>query len=105
MNGKVIFLAVILLGGLGYYLWGKVEEAPKEATLPGYTNALKADEQKAKAAAATANLGAVQEAVNKFHAEKGVYPSSLQELAPSYIDHIPDGLQYDASTGAVSVAQ
>ena len=105
MNGKVIFLALLLLGGLGYYLWGKVEQAPKEATLPGYTNALKADEQKAKAAAATANLASVQEAVNKYHAEKGVYPSSLQDLAPAFIDHIPEGLQYDASTGAVSVAQ
>jgi Tfp pilus assembly protein PilE len=105
MNGKVIFLALLLLGGLGYYLWGKIGEAPKEATLPGYTNALKADEQKAKAAAATANLGAVQEAINKYHAEKGTYPSSLQDLAPTYIDHIPDGLQYDANTGAVSVAQ
>ena len=104
-NKLILLLALLALGGLGYYLWGKVGEAPKEATLPGYTNALKADEQKAKAAAATANLGAVQEAVNKYHAEKGVYPSALQDLAPAYLDHVPEGLQYDASTGAVSVAQ
>ncbi len=105
MNGKLIFLALLLLGGLGYYLWGIIEQAPKEATLPGYVKTLQTDEQKAKAAAATANIGSVQEAVNKYHTEKDAWPPSLQELAPTYIDHIPGGLQYDPATGIVSVAQ
>ena len=105
MNGKVIFLALLLLGGVGYYLWGAIEKAPKEATLPGYTKALQDDERKARIAAATANLASVQEAVNKYHAEKGSWPASLQDTAPTYIDHIPGGLEYDPATGSVSVAQ
>ena len=106
MDWKVIFLvALLIVGGVGYYLWGKVEQAPPEATLPGYTNALKNDEIKAQAAAATANIGIVQEAVHKYHSMKGSLPATLQDLVPEYIDHIPGGLQYDAATGTVSVAQ
>jgi hypothetical protein len=106
MNMKLIFLLIVLVGGgVGYYLWNQVPDTPKEATLPGYTKALQEDEKKARVAAATANLASVQEAVNKYHAEKGSWPASLQDTAPTYIDHIPGGLEYDSATGTVSVAQ
>ncbi|SRR5579871_4788460 len=106
MGWKTVFvLALLIVGAIGYYLWGVVEEAPKEATLPGYTNALKNDELKAQAAAATANVQTVQEAVNKFRTMKNTNPATLQELVPEYLDHIPGGLQYDASTGTVSPIQ
>ena len=106
MNMKLTLLLIVLVGGgVGYYLWNQVPDTPKEATLPGYTKALQDDERKAKAAAATANIGSVQEAVNKYHAEKDAWPASLQDVAPTYIDHIPGGLQYDPATGIVSVSQ
>ena len=104
--GKLFFLLVVLiLGGIGYYLWTTVASAPKEATLPGYTNALKNDEDKARAVMAGANTESVQGAVEKYKGDKGTLPASLQDLVPNYIDHIPGGLQYDPGTGKVSVAQ
>jgi len=106
MGWKTVFvLALLIVGAVGYYLWGVIQEAPKEATLPGYTNALKNDELKAQAAAATSNVQTVQEAVNKYRTMKNSNPSSLQDLVPEYLDHIPGGLQYDSSTGTVSAAQ
>ncbi len=105
MGWKAIFvIAMAIAGAIGYYLWGKVEQAPPEDTLPGYTNALKNDELKAQAAAGAANLQTVQEAVNKYRGMKGSNPSTLQDLVPDYLDHVPGGLQYDSSTGTVSVA-
>lgn len=106
MGWKTIFvLALLIAGGIGYYLWGTIKQAPESATLPGYTNALKNDEIKAQAAAATSNVQTVQEAVNKYRGMKGSNPSALQDLVPDYLDHIPGGLQYDASTGTVSAGQ
>ncbi len=106
MSWKAVFVvALLIVGAIGYYLWGKVEEAPKEATLPGYTNALKNDEARAQAAAAGAQLDVVKSAVEKYKSDKGTPPPTLQDLVPNYIDHIPGGLQYDASSGTVSVAQ
>lgn len=106
MGWKSIFVvALLVVGAIGYFLWGKVQEAPPEATLPGYTNALKNDELKAQAAAASTNVLLVQEAVNKYKSQKESNPASLQQLVPEYIDHIPGGLQYDPSTGTVSPIQ
>ncbi len=100
----IFFVAMLIAGAIGYYLWGKVEQAPPEDTLPGYTNALKNDLQKAQAVAGTENLRQVQEAVHKYRGDKGSNPSTLQDLVPDYLDHVPGGLQYDSSTGTVSVA-
>lgn len=106
MGWKSIFVvALLIVGGIGYYLWSKVEEAPKEATLPGYTNALKNDEAKAQAAAAGANLDSVRSAVEKYKSMKGSNPTALQDLVPEYIDHIPGGIGYDPASGSVSVIQ
>jgi hypothetical protein len=100
----LFFLALLIAGGIGYFLWGKVEQAPPAATLPGYVNALKNDELKAQSVAAGANLEGVRSAVEKYKADRGSLPSSLQDLVPQYLDHVPGGLQYDPATGNVSAA-
>ncbi len=106
MSWKVVFLlALMIVGAIGYFLWGKVEQAPPEATLPGYTNALKNDEMKAQAVVAGTQLDSVKSAVEKYKSDKESFPPSLQDLVPNYIDHIPGGIAYDPSTGIVSVAQ
>ncbi len=104
--GKLFFLLLLLvLGGVGYYLWTTMEAAPPEATLPGYANALRNDEHRAQVAASGMNTENVQAAVEKYKNMKGSLPGSLQDLVPDYIDHIPGGLQYDSATGKVSPAQ
>jgi hypothetical protein len=106
MSWKAVFLlALFVVGAIGYFLWGKIEQAPPEATLPGYTNALKNDELKAQAAVAGAQLEGVKSAVEKYRSDKGSLPPTLQDLVPNYIDHIPGGITYDPSSGNVSVAQ
>jgi len=104
--GKLIFVVVVLVvGGVGYYLWNQTPDTPKDATLDGYAHSLQNDEAKARAAVATSNIQTVQEAVRKYQTMKGSLPPTLQALAPEYIDHIPGGLQYDPATGTVTVAQ
>jgi hypothetical protein len=104
--GKLFILLVILvLGGIGYYLWDTIQKAPKEATLPGYVNTLQRDEQKAQAVAGHANVENVQAAISAYKSQKGVAPATLQDLVPDFLDHVPGGLQYDAATGTVSPAQ
>lgn len=106
MGWKSLFVFLLLLiGGIAYFLWNKVEEAPPQATLPGYANALKNDLTKAQNVAGAANLDTVKSAVEKYRSDKGSLPSSLQDLVPAYLDHVPGGIQYDSSTGTVSVAQ
>ncbi len=106
MGWKSVFLiALLIAGAVGYYLWGKVGQAPPEATLPGYTHALKNDELKAQSMAAGANIENVKDAVEKYRNDKGSLPASLQDLVPDYLDHVPGGLQYDPATGTVGVAQ
>ena len=81
MGWKTVFLiALLIVGAIGYYLWGKVQEAPPEATLPGYTNALKNDEAKAQAAAAGAQLDVVKSAVEKYRSDKGTPPPHSSRL-------------------------
>jgi hypothetical protein len=101
----ILLLMVVVVGGAGYYLINQTPPPPKDATLDGYAHSLQNDEAKARAAAATANIQTVQDAVGKYRSMKGSNPASLQDLVPEYLDHVPGGLQYDASTGTVSVAQ
>ena len=107
MSWKLILLvAVLIAGGVGYYLMNQAPAPPqKEPSLDSYAHSLQNDEAKARAAVATTNIQSVQEAVGKYRTMKGSNPSSLQDLVPDYLDHVPGGLQYDASTGTVSVAQ
>jgi len=102
MDKLFILLVIVVVGGIGYYLWTVVESAPKEATLPGYANALQRDEQRAQAVAGHANIEIVQQAVNSYKSQKGAPPATLQDLVPDFIDHIPGGVQYDPATGTVS---
>lgn len=105
MGKLILFVVILVVGGVGYYLWNQTPDTPKDATLDGYAHSLQNDEAKARAAAATANIETVQEAVRKYQAMKGSLPATLQNLVPEYIDHIPGGLQYDPATGTVSVVQ
>ena len=101
----IILVAILVVGGVGYYLWNQVPDTPKEQTLTGYTQGLKSAEDKAAAAASTANLDNVRSALEKYKSLKGANPATLQDLVPEYIDHIPGGVQYDAASGTISAAQ
>ncbi|MGF7397052.1 type II secretion system protein [Thermoanaerobacterium thermosaccharolyticum] len=62
----------------------------------------------AKNNANNANLQIVQEAVERYNAEKGSYPSKLDDLVPDYLKSIPtlqDGktFEYDQEKGSVSI--
>lgn len=105
MNPKIFWLLlVVLLGGVGYYIWLQIPDTPKSQTLGGYVENLHADEKRAQAVAVSVNLSEIQRAVEKYKGDKGNLPASLQDLVPDYMDHVPGGLQYDSSTGAVSPA-
>lgn len=104
--GKFIFGVVILvLAGVAYLMWSKMEEAPKEATYDSYTKRVVAQEQKAKDVASSTNVENVHDAVEKYKSMKGGNPASLQDLVPEFLDHIPGGVGYDSASGAVSAIQ
>jgi uncharacterized protein YpmB len=104
--GKFIFGVVILvLAGVAYLMWSKMEEAPKEATYDAYTKRVIAQEQKAKDVASSTNVENVHDAVEKYKSMKGGNPATLQDLVPEYLDHIPGGVGYDPASGAVSAIQ
>jgi len=106
MSSKLFWLLLLLaLGAGGYYIWKQIPDTPKNQTLGGYADTLHNDEVKAQAVASSTNVVSVQQAVDKYKADKGSLPASLQDLVPDYLDHVPGGLQYDSSTGTVSVAQ
>jgi hypothetical protein len=106
MNPKLFWLLLlVLLGGVGYYIWSQIPDTPKDQTLGGYAENLHADEQRAQAVASSVNHSSVDEAIRKYKSDKGNLPASLQDLIPDYLDHVPGGLQYDSSTGTVSPAQ
>ncbi len=101
--GKVLFVVVVVvIGGIGYYMWQTIETAPQDATLPGYTQSLKNDEDKARQVMGHANVDTVRAAITNYKSQKGTLPASLQDLVPDFIDHIPGGVQYDPATGNVS---
>jgi len=106
MSWKFILVVVILVvGGVGYYIWNQTPDVPKEATLDGYAHSLQRDEQKAQSVASSTNVQLVKEALEKYKSMKGANPASLQDLVPDYIDHIPGGVQYDPASGTVSPVQ
>jgi hypothetical protein len=101
--GKIILFAVVLTGlSVGYLIWNATPTTPKDQTFTGYTQGLQSSEQKAQIAVATTNLSDVQQAVEKYKTDKGSLPSSLQDLVPNYLDHVPGGVQYDPASGQVS---
>lgn len=105
MNWKFIIVLMALVGGsIGYYLWHKVPEVPEKNTLGGYTKTLQIAEQKADAVSSAMNVKEAQGAVDRYRSEKGSTPASLQDTVPEFMDHVPGGLVYDASTGTVTAA-
>ncbi len=105
MNWKFIIVLMAAVGGwVGYYLWHKIPDVPKEATYDAYTKNVIAQEQKAKDVVSVDNVKDMQNAVERYRSEKSALPSSLQDLVPEFTDHVPGGLAYDPSTGVVSAA-
>jgi ABC-type microcin C transport system permease subunit YejB len=101
MKNLIIVLIIVVAG------WFIVKQiAPKakpDDVITKYGNTLKTDEDKAKAAAFTADAAILQGAVNSYRASNGKAPESLQELVEKgFLSHIPPGdFTYDAGTGAV----
>ncbi|HEV2327866.1 MAG TPA: hypothetical protein VGY56_03650 [Verrucomicrobiae bacterium] len=55
-------------------------------------------------------MSSLNQAVQQYHATEGHFPANLQELAPTYIEKIPDApagytLNYDPNSGVVSMAK
>ena len=53
-------------------------------------------------------VSSLNQAVQQYHAAEGHYPANLQELAPNYIEKVPQApagytISYDANSGAVSM--
>jgi predicted small lipoprotein YifL len=56
------------------------------------------------------DVASLTQAVQQYNAAEGHYPATLQDLVPNYIAKVPDAppgykLNYDSSSGAVTVAQ
>jgi hypothetical protein len=54
------------------------------------------------------DLASLNQAVQQYHATEGHYPDNLQELAPNYIEKVPEApagytFSYDANSGAVNL--
>ena len=52
----------------------------------------------------------LNQAVQQYHATEGHFPANLQELAPNYIEKIPEApagytINYDANSGAVNLTK
>jgi uncharacterized lipoprotein YbaY len=55
-------------------------------------------------------VSSLNSAVQQYHAAEGHFPANLQELAPNYIEKVPQApagytINYDANNGAVSMAK
>ncbi len=101
MKNLIIILIIVVAG------WFIIKQiAPKgkpDDAITKYGNTLKNDEDKAKAAAATADVAILQGAVTSYRASNGKFPDTLQELVDKgFLSHMPSGdFTYDAGTGAV----
>ena len=105
MKKLLLLLVVMGVGAAGYYVWNMAPPTPQDATFSGYTQRVITSEQKAKAVVSESSLKDVQDAIEKYKTDKGSLPGSLQDLVPSFIDHIPGGIGYDPASGAVSAIQ
>ena len=72
----VIFVATAVLAGC---------ETPMEEAV----EQVEGIERKADTAAREANLRMIDSAVDMYYAEEGVYPSTINQLVPSYFSKIP----------------
>jgi hypothetical protein len=56
------------------------------------------------------DLASLNQAVQQYHATEGHYPENLQDLAPTYLEKLPQApagysFNYDANSGTVSLAK
>jgi hypothetical protein len=105
MKKLLLLLVVMAAGAGGYYVWNMAPPTPQDGTLSGYTQRVVTSEQKAKVVVSESNLKDVQDAIEKYKTDKGILPGSLQDLVPTFLDHVPSGVGYDPASGAVSVSQ
>lgn len=101
---KLLIIAV--LGGIGYgiYAWlTGYAKAPLLAATSGQLEKGKAATDAASRVVHEESARNVQAVVDRYKAEQGTYPASLQELVDkNLMSEIPPGVSYDASTGRVT---
>lgn len=99
-------LIIAILGGIGYgiYSWlTSYAKAPLLAATSGQLEKGKVATDAASRIVREESARNVQTVVDRYKAEQGVYPASLQELVDkNLMSEIPPGLSYDASTGKVT---
>jgi general secretion pathway protein G len=76
MRRVVIAVVVVALIGGAFAAWR-------------YKKRVEEREQQARIVALRDNLAVIRKALGNFHADKGRYPHSLEELAPQYLRKIP----------------
>ena len=104
---KLLFIAILLAICYGIYAWlenqsgGAVTKTMQQAAGGQLVQGARAIES-AREKVGQANVETVKAAVNRFKAEQGRLPSSLQEMVDKgYLDSVPGGLTYDSATGEV----
>lgn len=95
-------ITILFAMAIAAYLTLGPRNAPPEAGTPQNAKHL---EDKAREAVAVTDLSSLKTVIDTFQASKERYPSSLQELKDlGYIERIPNGVNYDPQTGAVTPA-
>lgn len=105
MGKFIVVVALLIGGGIFYYLWNKEPGERKDTSLDKYMDRTLAAERKASAVLTADRLRNIQSAVDRYRVDHaGSPPPSLQDLVPQYLAHVPGGLQYDPASGTVSAA-
>jgi membrane protein implicated in regulation of membrane protease activity len=106
MKEKLVGMIVVVI--LLYFgaKWLKTWDMDKQDTLPNYTQGLQRSRLKAVTAVNASNQQALTDAVWKFKADRERFPNTLQELVEAgFLDRVPQGFDYDAHTGNVTLSQ
>ena len=100
MKNLIIIVAIAIAG------WFIVQKFMPQLLKPSGTiinagNSLKNDEDRAKAAAVTANKAVIQGAILQYRGMQGTNPATLQDLVDKkYLGSIPEGdWKYNPETG------
>jgi type VI protein secretion system component VasK len=104
MGKFIVVVALLIGGGIFYYLWNKEPGNRKDTSLDKYMDRTIAAEQKASAVLSADRLRSVQSAVDRYRVDHGSPPAALQDLVPQYLAHVPGGLEYDPVSGTVGAA-
>ena len=99
---NIIIVLVIVIAGVFLIKQFAPKGKPDDA-ITKYGGSLKQSEEKAEAAAVTANTAILQGAVNSFKGSHGRFPDNLQELVDKgFMQRIPSGdFSYDSENGVV----